>query len=237
MTDIRAAPSGPAPVTRRRDLPGRSAPAFIIRILFVEDHEVFHECMKHLIDLQEGMTMVGTARDGREAVEKAAALRPDIVVMDITMPRLNGLDATRLILKQNPSIKIIALSNHASRQLVQEMFRAGATGYVLKNEAFSELVEAIQSVVSGSPYLSPGLREGGERDGGGGEAFIHLTRREREVLHLISEGRNTKQIAEELNISPKTVETHRINLMKKLDVSTPVELALFALRDGVTPLP
>jgi len=191
--------------------------------------------MKHLIDLQEGMSMVGAARDGREAVDMAASLKPDIVVMDITMPRLNGLDATRLILKQNPSIKVIALSNHANRQIVQQMFRAGATGYVLKNEAFGELVEAIQSVTSGTPYLSPGLRGGGESEGGG-EAFVHLTRREREVLHLISEGRNTKQIAEELNISPKTVETHRINLMKKLDVSTPVELALFALRDGVTPL-
>jgi len=180
--------------------------------------------------------MVGAARDGREAVEMAASLRPHVVVMDITMPRLNGIDATRLILKRNPSIRVIALSNHASRQVVEEVLKAGAQGYVLKNAAFQELVRAIESVVAGSPYLSPGLNMVERQEDSWSQVFSSLTRREREVLQLIAGGYNTKQIADELRISPKTVETHRVNLMKKLDVSNPVELALFALREGVSPL-
>lgn len=180
--------------------------------------------------------MVGAARDGREAVEMAASLNPHIVVMDITMPRLNGIDATRLILKQHPAIRVIALSNHASRQVVQGMLKAGALGYVLKNEAFQELVQAIESVASGIPYLSPGLKVSDAESDLGTKVFSNLTRREREVLQLIAGGYNTKQIADELRISPKTVETHRVNLMKKLGASNPVELALFALREGVSPL-
>lgn len=207
-----------------------------IKILFVEDHEVFHECMQHLIDQQGGMVMVGAARDGREAVDMAARLKPQVVVMDITMPRLNGIDATRLICKQNPSVRVIALSNHSTRQVVDGMFKAGAQGYVLKNEAFKELVQAIENVASGIPYLSPGLKCLGPDEEVEAAAYTRLTRREREVLQLITGGSNTKQIAEELNISTKTVETHRVNLMKKLGASNPVELALYALREGVSPL-
>ena len=217
-------------------MPARPPAAGPLKILFVEDHEVFHECMKHLIDLQPGMTMVAAARDGREALELVGRHRPHVVVMDITMPRLNGIDATRLILKKYRSVKVIALSNHATRQVVQGMLKAGASGYVLKNEAFHELVQAIECVVDGQGYLSPGLKDAAPGDDAVSDIFTRLTRREREVLQLIAAGYNTKQMAEELKVSSKTIETHRVNLMKKLDVSNPVELALFALREGVSPL-
>jgi len=207
-----------------------------IRVLFVEDHEVFHECMQHLLSQQAGMVMVGAARDGREALDKVAMLRPHVVVMDITMPRLNGIDATRLIRKSHPAVKVIALSNHATRQVVDGMLQAGALGYVLKSEAFKELVQAIKQVAAGEPYLSPGLAGLELSEEPGAAVYTKLTRREREVLQLITEGANTKQIAVELKISTKTVESHRVNLMKKLDVSNPVELALLALREGFSPL-
>jgi len=205
--------------------------------MFVEDHQVFHECMRHVFNQQSDISMVGAFADGREAIKKVAPLKPHVVVMDITMPRLNGIDATRIILKQHPDVKVVALSNHAERQLVENMLKAGARGYVLKSDAFDDLVNAIRQVVSGVLYLSPGLNL---TSAGAmcveSEIFSKLTRREREVLQLIGRGVNTREIAEELNISPKTVESHRVNLMKKLNVSNPVELALFAIREGVSPL-
>ncbi|PLY07715.1 MAG: DNA-binding response regulator [Desulfuromonas sp.] len=216
--------------------PSKASPAKTIRVLFVEDHEVFHECMQHLLGQQPGMAMVGAARDGREALDKVAMLKPHVVVMDITMPRLNGIDATRLLRKSHPAVRVIALSNHATRQVVDGMLQAGAKGYVLKNEAFKELVLAIERVAAGESYLSPGLKGLEVAEDLHATVYTKLTRREREVLQLITGGANTKQIALELKISTKTVESHRVNLMKKLDVSNPVELALFALREGVSPL-
>jgi len=213
-----------------------SPPTKKIRVLFVEDHEVFHECMQHLLNQQPKIAMVGAARDGREALDKVAMLRPQVVVMDITMPRLNGIDATRLLRRSHPAVKVIALSNHATRQVVDGMFKAGASGYVLKSEAFKELVQAIERVAAGEAYLSPGLKDLEVGEEVEDVIYTKLTRREREVLQLIADGANTKQIAVELSISTKTVESHRVNLMKKLGVSNPVELALFALREGVSPL-
>jgi DNA-binding NarL/FixJ family response regulator len=182
--------------------------------------------------------VVGEAADGRSAVRLAKQLSPNVIVMDIAMPDLNGIEATRQLTKAQPEIKIIALSMHADRRFANEMIRAGAQGYLVKDGAFEELAEAIRTVLSGKAYLSPrvadnyALAEGSTAT----SAFDRLSPREREVLQLMAEGRSTKEIAMDLTLSVKTIETHRRQFMEKLNLFSVAELTKYAIREGLTTL-
>jgi DNA-binding NarL/FixJ family response regulator len=211
-----------------------------IGIIFVDDHEVFHECIRHLFDQQPDMKMLAVANNGRAAVKLARELSPDVVVMDISMPGLNGIDGTRKILTDNPRIRVIALSMHSERHYIQQVLKAGASGYVLKDSAFEELISAIHAVQQQNMYLSPKitsvvLDDYLQREEGGEEANA-ITVREREVLQLIAEGKSTRQIADQLNLSIKTIETHRAQIMRKLNLHTLADLIKYAVREGLTSL-
>jgi DNA-binding NarL/FixJ family response regulator len=212
------------------------------RILLVDDHAIIRQGLCALLEKQPDIEVVGAAGDGRKAIELVRELTPDIVIMDITMPNLNGIDATRKITGQPGSAKVIALSIHSSRRFVTEMLRAGASGYILKECLFNELVEAIRTVSNGGIYLSPRItgvvvddyvkRLSPEYRSEGPA----LTTREREVLQLMAEGKNTKQIALQLYVSSKTVESNRRNIMDKLGIHSVAELTKYAVREGLTPL-
>jgi len=195
-----------------------------------------------LIEKQPDMEVVGEAEDGRKAVELVRELLPDTVVMDVTMPNLNGIDATRQIVRQFPKVKVIALSIHSNRVFVADMLKAGASGYVLKECTFDELVEAIRTVVDGNAYLSPKVAgvvvsDYVQRLSRTAEAPLEsLTGREREVLQLIGEGRNTKQIALGLHVSTKTVEANRRKIMEKLDARSIAELVKISILGGLASL-
>ncbi len=186
------------------------------------------------------MEIVGEASDGRSTVEMTKERRPDVVIMDICMPDLNGIEATREIQRDVPGVRVVALSMHSAKRYVTEMFRAGASGYVLKDCDFAELAQAIRAVVQGRTYISPAISDATESDlsqmTGQVEptAFSTLTQREREVLQLLSEGKTTKQIALRLHISPKTVEAHRLRVMNKLQIDNVAQLTKYAIREGLT---
>jgi DNA-binding NarL/FixJ family response regulator len=213
-----------------------------ITILLADDHKLLREGLRALIEEQKNMTVVAEAEDGRSAVQLADRLSPDIIVMDISMPGLNGIDATRRIVAENPGIKVIALSMHADRNFVVEMFKAGAAGYLLKDCAFEELIHAIRAVSSKKAYLSSKLSDTMIKD------YVNLfskkklsaspvlTAREREVLQLLAEGKNTRDVAAKLSVSTKTVETYRQQIMKKLDIHSVAELTKYAIRAGLTSL-
>ena len=212
----------------------------VVKILIADDHRMVREAIGSLLSNQPGLEVVGGAEDGRTAVQLARELQPDVVVTDIAMPNLNGIEATRKIVHELPGVKVIALSERSDRFSVQEMLKAGALGYVLKSCAFEELVSAIRSVVSNQTYISSQI------SGMVPEEYIHrlpkhetpaysaLTPREREVLRLIAKGKSTKVIAEELYLSPKTIEWHRSRIMKKLGVKSIAELVKYAMREGLT---
>ena len=180
------------------------------------------------------------AENGRQALLLARRLKPDVVIMDIAMPELNGIDATRQIVAEVPGVKVIALSMHSEKQFVEGMLRAGVVGYLLKESAFEELIKAIRIVCAGKKYLSPDVTGIvlqdylSPSDGKDSEKASDLTLREREVLQLLAEGRVTKEIAGRLNISIKTVESHRKNIMTKLNLHTVAELTKYAVRHGLT---
>jgi DNA-binding NarL/FixJ family response regulator len=210
-----------------------------IKIFLADDHSIVRDGIRSLLEQEKDFTIVGEADGGREAVRQTSRLRPDVMVMDIAMPDLNGIEATRQIVAQHPRIKIIALSMHADKRFVTEMLRAGAAGYLQKNCAFKNLVHAIRTVVSGKVYLSH------EITGLVVESFRQLapltvtesaglSPKEREVLQLIAEGCSTKEIAERLNISGKTVDTHRQHVMDKLGLRGIAELTKYAIRHGLT---
>lgn len=212
------------------------------RIILADDHNLMRRGLISLLSQQPDMDVIGEAKDGREALNLVRDLNPDIVVMDIAMPDLNGIEATRQIRAELPKIKIIALSMHSDESFVIEMFKAGVSGYLLKDCAINELISAIHAVLAGKVYLSPEiagivvkdfLRDSKENDP---STFSVLTPREREVLQLIAEGKTTKMIAEILSISFKTVDTHRQQIMKKLDIHTIANLTKYAVRMGITPL-
>ena len=188
------------------------------------------------------MEVVGEASDGIAAVEMALKLRPDVVVMDVSMPDLNGIDATRQIVSRTPDTKVIALSMHSDRQFVAEMFRAGAKGYLLKDSAFEELATAITKVARDETYIAPKLSgfniEDYARKEEQSEVLLKpkLSDREREVLQMMAEGKGTKEIAADLHLSVKTVETHRQHVMDKLELYSVAELTKFAIREGLTTL-
>lgn len=213
-----------------------------IGILIAEDHAIVREGLRSLIERQPDMEIVCEAEDGRTAVERARELLPNVVIMDITMPNLNGVEATRQIINEFPQIKVIALSIHSNKRFVADMLGAGATGYVLKECLFDELVQAIHAVVAGESYLSSRITGVVVEDyikrlsAIADSPLSSLTSREREVLQLIAEGKTTKQIALNLHVSTKTIEANRRQVMEKLDVHSIAELTKYAVREGLTSL-
>lgn len=212
------------------------------KVLLVDDHAIIRQGLSSLLEKQPDIEVVGSVEDGRKAVDIARKLAPDLVIMDISMPNLNGIDATRKILGEIGDIKVIALSIHSSRHFVAEMLKAGASGYILKECLFDELVEAIKTVLNGGIYLSPRIT------GVVIDDYVKrlstqyqpegtvLTEREREVLQFLSEGKSTKQIAMQLHVSAKTIESNRRNIMDKLSINSVAELTKYAVREGLTPL-
>ena len=217
----------------------------VTKILLADDHQIVREGLRSLLNSHEDMEVVGEAQDGRSAVQMAKDLSPDVVIMDVGMPHLNGIEATRQITAREPETKIVALSMHSDRRFMGEMLKAGAKGYLLKDGAFEELATAIRSVVANKVYLSPRIanvvvddyvrRTPGQQNGDA-SAFARLTPREREVLQLMAEGRATKEIAMDLKVSIKTVETHRRQIMEKLGIHSVAELTKYAIREGLTSL-
>ncbi len=216
-----------------------------IRILIADDHKIVCDGLKALLEAQPEMEIVAQASNGREAVRLALKLQPDMVIMDVAMPDLNGLEAVRQILSVHPGMKVIALSMHADRRYVTGMLAAGASGYILKHCAFEELVRAIHTVLSNQVYLSPAIagivvKELAQmkvaRSRRAPSAAQTLTSREREVLQLISEGHSAREIAQRLHLSVKTVETHRRQMMQKLEIHSVADLTKFAIREGLTSL-
>lgn len=211
-----------------------------MKVLIAEDHGVVRQGLRALIEEEPGIEVVGEAEDGLEVMELAEQSLPDVILMDITMPNLNGVEATRFILENHPSIRIIALSVHFDKHFVMEMLRAGASGYVLKSYLFDEVLRALKTVAAGQHYLSPKITEVVLDD------YIpliskteesskeHLTSRERQVVQLLAEGKTTKQIARQLHVSPKTVDSNRRQVMKKLGISSVAELTKYAIREGLT---
>jgi DNA-binding NarL/FixJ family response regulator len=193
--------------------------------------------LKVLLQSRPGYTVVGEAENGRDAVKLARELNPDIVVMDINMPDLNGIDATRQICANGTSPKVIALTAYAPARFTAEMLKAGASGYVLKTSAYQELGKALDTVIAGMAYFSPSVSQSAAAITTGSEhlsVFSQLSSREREVLQLLAEGKSTKEIAGALNVSVKTAETHRRNLMEKLGLHSIAELTKYAIREGIT---
>ena len=207
-------------------------------ILLVDDHELLREGLGTMIDSKDQLNVVGHANDGLEAINLAEKLHPDVTVMDIRLPHLSGIDATSEIVKRDPGAKVIILSVHEKQSVVENSFRAGAMAYVVKSAGSNELFEAIDAVCQGKSYLSPAVTQAmldsittHKQKPGDGSAFASLTKREREVLQQIAEGLGNKEIAEALQISPRTVESHRASLMKKLGVHKASGLVRIAIRE------
>jgi len=213
-----------------------------IRILIADDHQIVRNGLHSLLQKEPDLEVVAEAGSGSKTVQLAQKLKPDVVIMDITMPDLNGIDATRQILGELPQVKVVALSIHSDRRFVAEMLKAGASGYLLKDCAFEELAYTIRTVVANRTYLSPGIANVVVKDyvqhlaKSDLTAAAMLSAREREILQLLAEGRSTKQIAVHLCISVKTVETHRRQIMTKLGVRSIAALTKYAIREGLTSL-
>lgn len=213
-------------------------------ILIVDNHRVMREGLKVLIDAERDMKVIGMGKNGREALSLLPEHVPDVIIMDVMMPDMNGMEATRRICREYPSMRILALSMYNDRHYVSEMLRAGASGYLLKDCAFRELAEAIRTVAGGRYYLSSsisGIVVGEfvkllESDNQGRDASLALSSREREILQLIAEGRSTKDIASSIKVSMKTVETHRQHIMRKINAGSVAELTRFAIKEGLTSL-
>ncbi|MDH4109079.1 MAG: response regulator transcription factor [Gammaproteobacteria bacterium] len=210
------------------------------RIMIVDDHTIMRDGLQALISGEPGFEVVGTAADGKTAIRNVAALQPDIILMDLTMPGTSGIDAIAHIKRQHPNVKVIALTFHKEDRYIHATLEAGADAYVLKDDSRAELFTALRSVLSGKSYLSPSICDRivagylAGNDGGSKEpSWEILTKREREVIKLIAEGHKTRQIAEYLSLSPKTVEKHRTNLMKKLDLHSVSAVTLYAIQNGL----
>lgn len=212
------------------------------RVIIADDHTIIREGLKTLLELK-GVEVVDIASNGREAIALAVEHKPDIIMMDITMPDLNGVEATAAIQKKLPHTKIIALSMHSSKKIIDNMFASGACGYILKDSAFDEIYMAIQEVKKGNFYLTPSIERmynlEAESDFQNLKLSVSLNQissKERQVLQLVSEGVKTREIAVKLDISHKTVETHRRNIMKKLNIFTIAGLTKFAIKEGISSL-
>lgn len=217
-----------------------------LTLLLCDDHRLFREGLSALLRQQPGWDIVGEAADGNEAIRLASELRPAVAVLDIGMPGRSGIDAAAAIRECSPDTRIVALSMHSDAYHRQRMLAAGASAYVLKSEASADLVAAIEAVLRGEPFLSPSLAPSRDPREAAQDPFVgigratkrdpdRLTPREREVLRLLAQGRRTKEIARELGISTKTVETHRSRIMLKLGIDNLAGLVRFALRTGIVP--
>ena len=213
-----------------------------IRVMLADDHKIVREGLKFILEMESDINVVAEAGNGRMAVQLAMEVVPDVAVIDIAMHDMNGIEATRRILCEKPDIKILALSMHSARRFVEEALSAGAKGYLLKDCASEELVRAIRTVAADETYLSPKVADMIVKDymkrlpDSESPAHTHLSTREREVLQLIAEGHSTKEIAFALEVSIKTIETHRQQIMKKLNLHSVAALTRFAIREGLTPL-
>ncbi len=213
-----------------------------IRAIIADDHTIIREGLKGLLT-KKGVDVAAIAKNGQEAIDLALEYRPDVIIMDISMPDFNGLDATAIIRHKLPDTKVVALSMHSSKKHVDKMFSAGASGYVLKESAMEELYNAIQEVNRGNVYLSPSIArmymdcQAGQFSGVElMSPFKEISKKERHVLQLVAEGKKTKDIAEQLGVSIKTVETHRRNIMKKLGIFSIAGLTKFAIKEGIVSL-
>ncbi len=210
-------------------------------VLIADDHQLFREGLVNLISSAPDVEVVGEAKDGREATEKAKKIKPDVVLIDIGMPEMNGIEATRIIKKDNPKIKVIAVSMHSDRQFVKGALEAGADGYLLKNCTYRQLIDAIQSVISGKKYLSDDITEMViqgylDPEDTSPEGQVDLSEREMEVLKLYAEGKSTREISEKLFISVKTVGTHKQHIFEKLGLKSNADMVKFAIKEGLIQL-
>ena len=216
-----------------------------VKVLLVDDHAILREGVHALLAREPDITVVGEAGDGQEALEKVPRLRPDVVIMDIVMPRMNGLEATRLIREKYPHVRVLILSMYDDHEYVVQIIQAGASGYVLKRVVTEDLVRAIHEVHAGESFLYPPIAAKligdylrvtmGEPGGNSGAGEV-ITAREREVLRLIADGRSNQEIAERLGLSRKTVDSHRANAMRKLDLHNVTEVVKYAIRTGMITL-
>jgi DNA-binding NarL/FixJ family response regulator len=212
----------------------------MVRILLADDHTILRHGISKSVQQRDDMEIVGQASDGLTAVKLARELTPEVILMDVGMPDMNGIEATREIMRELPQTKIIALSMHSSKKFVGEMLKAGAVGYLLKDCTFDEIVLAIETVMGEKTYLTPSVADtvvdsfvrAPEHEET--SVFARLTPREREVLQLTAEGNTTKQVALKLHISPKTVEAHRLRVMNKLDIDNVAQLTKYAIQEGLT---
>jgi two-component system response regulator NreC len=211
-----------------------------LRILLADDHIVMRTGLRALLERQPNLEVVGESDNGRETVALADSLKPDVVVMDVGMPILSGIEATQTIVTQNPTVAVVILSMHADESYVMRALKAGARGYLLKDSAAADLIGAIQAVSQGKSFFSPKVSRILAEDyvrvlkqKGAVDIYDLLTSREREILQLLAEGKTNKEVATALNISPYTVETHRSHILQKLNLHNSAELVLYAVRKGI----
>ncbi len=211
-----------------------------LRILLVDDHQMMREGLRSILEKVDDYSVVGEAGSGREAVRLVRELSPDIVVMDVAMSGMNGIEATREIRANAPATQVVALSSYSDRRYVTAILDAGACAYVLKADAYDDLQRAVDAAAQGMKYLCSGVTseviESALQRGTNGSVYELLAPREREVLQLVAEGLTSSQIAQSLSVSTSTIETHRRNIMRKLDVHNVAELTKYALREGLTSL-
>lgn len=213
-----------------------------LKILLVDDHEIMRQGLCLLLDKHPDTEVIGQANNGRKAIQLTAELKPDVIVMDVNMPSLDGADATKQITGEHPDVKVVALSMHSKKGFVVEMLKAGAMAYVLKENAFSELIAAINTVMAGEIYLSSKITRivvddyVQDHTGGRGPSNTPLTDRENEVLKMVGDGKASKEIALYLDLSVKTVDACRRKIMAKLKIDSVAELVKYAIREGLTPL-
>jgi len=213
-----------------------------MKILIADDHGIVRQGLKSLLETRLNLEVVGEAEDGMAAVKMVKALQPDVVIMDITMPQLNGVEATRMIHQDHPNIKIVALSMHPEKHIVKEILEAGASAYVLKSYLFDEISRALEAVCADQRYLSPSITDVIVEDyvrqpeAGKAEGLPRLTARDRQIIQMLAEGKSVKQIALALHISPKTADASRRKILQKLGVTNIADLVKYAVREGITSL-
>jgi DNA-binding NarL/FixJ family response regulator len=211
-----------------------------VRILIADDHGIVRKGLRLQLEQHEEFQVVGEAADGREAVRLAEELSPDVIIMDIAMPNLNGIQATTQLVKKNPNLGVIMLSMHSDESYLTRTLSAGAKGYLLKDSADQDLYRAVQSVSEGKPFFSPSIAKTLLEDymrqlqqRGLQDSYDLLTDREKEILQLLAEGKSNKEVAVQLNLSPSTVETHRTRIMQKLDLHSSADIVLYAVRKKI----
>lgn len=211
------------------------------RILLADDHDIIRRGLKELLETQGAWKVIGEATNGRQAIDLALKLKPDIAILDLTMPELNGLEATRQIKKALPKTEVLIFTMHENEQLVHDVLSAGALGYVLKSDAARHLVNAIESLIQHKPFFSAkvsetvleGYLKGGTDEATSETGASRLTPREREIVQLLTEGKSNKEVADALGISAKTIETHRATIMRKLELKSFAELVRYAVRNNI----